>query len=189
MKKIISIILVCTMILNLGVFAYADVNNSNNYNNSMETKIIIDPKLPKDIKLLTVDELENVGTISIDSVPGPGGAILIGERCYRTYENVTESFIVGDIVGYLIGGFSAAVAKIVGKTVLKTVFAKIIGWISAHYQLIKPIYVCSWVSASYSNTYDQYIYYATLVNYKYDNYTNVIKVQYYEVGRSNTLER
>lgn len=184
MKKLVSLVLIISMVFNLGAFAYADVNNSDN---SGEIETIVDSKLPDDIELPTLTES---GQIGVNSYPGPiNDTIRINGPYYRTYNNTADKIIISALVSLLSSGLTSAVEKIIGKKIPKAasaLFGAIFGY---QFDIKDKTYVGTWTCASYSNYYDEYIYYATLVHYKNSDYTKPIKIQYYEVGRSATLER
>lgn len=95
---------------------------------------------------------------------------------YRTYKNTGYRAAAELTTLYLI---SKTPKKLKRTTLGIWIIGKFQGWTNA----IKPTYVGSWISSSWSNYQNKRVYHATLVHFKKSNYTSPTSVQYWDVSQ------
>jgi hypothetical protein len=111
----------------------------------------------------------------------PGSNAIRVEGPHRqTYKNGAEKFAVDLAVAWIA---SKLPLKLTKHTLFNYYFNKITGWASGG---IKPVYIDQWVTRSWSDYWNMYLYHATLVNYTDSTFKTVKNVQYWEVNRSTS---
>lgn len=96
---------------------------------------------------------------------------------YKTFSNKVEKFLIDSFVAYIV---TKIPTKYASNFMFNFYFNKITGWASGK---VVPTYVGSWVTRSWSE-YDQtYIYYLTAVHYTDSTFKTVKDVGYLEVLR------
>lgn len=107
-------------------------------------------------------------------IPDNGGSsIMEVPPVYRTYKNAGKKAAAELITAYIISKTPKPIRK-------ATWGAWVLNHLSRWVDIIKPSYVGSWVSSSYSYAEKKRLYYNTLVHYKNKDYTGPTSVQYWE---------
>lgn len=134
----------------------------------------LDEQALKNLYDLVIDE----GISQRADEPGGGNGVKIHEPMYKSYKNNYEKEIANLFVAHIV---TRIPIKITSSTLGNYIFNTLTGWATGK---IEPQHVGSWVTRSWSDYYDLYLYHATLVHYTDSTFKTPKKVQYWEVNRS-----